>query len=256
MRLLRIEKGSIDDYRALAAFHYRGGTPALLKSVYKAVIGAELAGVIVYTLPLPFLKPRFDFFPFLRELKKESTRKYLYWLNEHFARISRVIVHPKFRGIGVAVELVRQTLPLEGRPYVETLAVMAKFNPFFERAGMVRLANQIDPRAKEALESAFSVLKQMGAKEYILLDPELFRRWYKGLRKTEKERARKALHVVYAISAKWHWSRTKPKLQDLAVTLVKMLNPPEYLVWKNPSPVYADFPDPSAVPKNTSDSSK
>ena len=31
-------------------------------------------------------------------------------------------------------------LPLAGKPYVETIAVMAKYNPFFEKAGMTKIA--------------------------------------------------------------------------------------------------------------------
>lgn len=33
-----------------------------------------------------------------------------------------------------------ETLPLAGKPYVETIAVMAKYNPFFEKAGMTKIA--------------------------------------------------------------------------------------------------------------------
>jgi len=34
---------------------------------------------------------------------------------------------------------VRETMPTVGTTYVETLAVMARYNPFFERAGMTRI---------------------------------------------------------------------------------------------------------------------
>lgn len=33
-----------------------------------------------------------------------------------------------------------ETLPHAGKPYVETIAVMAKYNPFFEKAGMSKIA--------------------------------------------------------------------------------------------------------------------
>jgi hypothetical protein len=54
--------------------------------------------------------------------------------------ISRVVVHPKYRTIGLGVKLVKETLHLAGTPCVEALAVMAKYNPFFERAGMQKVA--------------------------------------------------------------------------------------------------------------------
>jgi len=37
--------------------------------------------------------------------------------------------------IGLAVKIVKETLPLAGKPYVETTEVMARYNPFFEKAG-------------------------------------------------------------------------------------------------------------------------
>jgi len=51
-----------------------------------------------------------------------------------------VIIHPKYRTIGLGVKLIKETLAKAGTPYVETLAVMAKYNPFFEKAGMQKIA--------------------------------------------------------------------------------------------------------------------
>jgi hypothetical protein len=43
-------------------------------------------------------------------------------------------------------------LPLAGTPYVEMPAVMAKYNPFAEKAGMQKIAEQKPP--KEAVKIA------------------------------------------------------------------------------------------------------
>ena len=55
-------------------------------------------------------------------------------------RISRVVIHPKYRTIGLGAKIVTETLPLAGKPYVETIAIMAKYKPFFEKAGMTKIA--------------------------------------------------------------------------------------------------------------------
>jgi len=54
-------------------------------------------------------------------------------LNRKVSIISRVVVHPKYRTIGLGSKLVRETLSLAGTPYVELVAVMAKYNPFERR---------------------------------------------------------------------------------------------------------------------------
>jgi ABC-type ATPase with predicted acetyltransferase domain len=73
-------------------------------------------------------------------MKGLAYRERLRWANENVRTISRVIVHPQFRGIGVAAEVVRCVL--EGCPtrWVEAVAAMGKVHPFFERAGMTRVA--------------------------------------------------------------------------------------------------------------------
>jgi hypothetical protein len=80
-------------------------------------------------------------------------------LNEKLSIISRVVVHPKYRTIGLGAKLVKETLPLAGTPYVEMPAVMAKYNPFAEKAGMQKIAEQ--PPPKEALAIA-ETLQQLG----------------------------------------------------------------------------------------------
>jgi ABC-type ATPase with predicted acetyltransferase domain len=37
------------------------------------------------------------------------------------------------------VKLLRESLPLCGKPFVEMIAVMARYNPFAEHAGMRRI---------------------------------------------------------------------------------------------------------------------
>ncbi|KPV62904.1 MAG: hypothetical protein AOA66_1146 [Candidatus Bathyarchaeota archaeon BA2] len=63
-------------------------------------------------------------------------------VNDKLSTISRVVVHPKFPTIGLGVKLVRKTLAKARTPYVETVAVMARYNPFFERAGLTKIAEK------------------------------------------------------------------------------------------------------------------
>ena len=145
---MHVEKGGIEDYDRLSRFHYRSkgesATEGLrMKDCYKLLFGDQLVGVIVYSHSYLNLKPRnmvfgdrYAFTP--GDLCKARL------INDEVARISRVVIHPKFRGIGLGAFLVRETLSRVNAKVVEVLAVMAKYNPFFEKAGMLRVDYQRD----------------------------------------------------------------------------------------------------------------
>jgi len=86
-------------------------------------------------------------------------------LNSKLSNISRIVVHPKYRTIGLGSKLIMDTLGLAGTEYVEMSAVMAKYNPFAEKAGMVRVVMQEPP--KEALK-LLQVLEKLGFNRELL----------------------------------------------------------------------------------------
>jgi GNAT superfamily N-acetyltransferase len=116
--------------------------------------GEELCGVIVYTYPGAAASGRRMVMP----------RMGMHELNWRVSQISRVVVHPKYRTIGLGVKLVHDTIPRCGTEYVEMSAVMAKYNPFAEKAGMTKVSEQQPSR--QALQIA-KVLKSCG------FEPEL-----------------------------------------------------------------------------------
>jgi len=140
---VRIDKGSIEDYERLKRFHYRSKNEKELASLrmkdcYKLLYGNNLIGVIVYSHSYLNLKPRNMVFGNRYVFTPGDLHK-ARLINEELARISRVIIHPKFRGIGLGEFLVKETLSKVDAKVVEVLAVMARYNPFFEKAGMARV---------------------------------------------------------------------------------------------------------------------
>jgi ABC-type transport system involved in cytochrome c biogenesis ATPase subunit len=126
---MRVEEGCFADYKRLGVFHYRSGRCSPPRKIFRLVRGDELCGVIVYSYPSPVAFGR-------SRVWKGSFKQ----LQEEMSTVSRVVVHPKYRSIGLGVKLVRETLRRVGTPCVEALAVMARYNPFFERAGMRKIA--------------------------------------------------------------------------------------------------------------------
>lgn len=140
---VRVEKAGLEDYNRLSRFHYRTKSedesePFRVKDCYKLLFNDELIGVIVYTYSYLNLKARNMVFGKRYAYSPGDLHK-ARLINEEIARISRVIIHPKFRGVGLGAFLVRETMPKVEAKVIEVLAVMAKYNPFFEKAGMRRV---------------------------------------------------------------------------------------------------------------------
>jgi ABC-type ATPase with predicted acetyltransferase domain len=162
-----IHRGRIGDYRALAVYHYIAGPPACHKRVYvirppgcdfpqdaSQSVGHNLdlseflddpsrldliaqpgvAAVLVVSPPLSCVRGR-NIVTANRYALRDRL-KAMRLLNAEMECISRVIVHPLYRGLGLAVALVRHALATAQTPYMEALAVMGQVNPFFQRAGM------------------------------------------------------------------------------------------------------------------------
>jgi hypothetical protein len=171
MKYITLEKGGRADYEALAHYHYRGGKlgpyVAIFKLTYKRFGRDIVAGVIVYTMPSMGLELRNlafgDFFSGL------DRRTRLSLINKNIRCISRVIIEPRFRSLGLAVKLVKETLSNLNVPVIEALAVMGHINPFFEKAGMTAYKAPIPERCIFLAEAFYSV----GVEDYELVDPPL-----------------------------------------------------------------------------------
>jgi GNAT superfamily N-acetyltransferase len=97
--------------------------------------GREPIGVCVFGAPAAGLALRTRFFG----LRDPRSRVALAALNEQVWLLQRVVLHPTYRGAGVAAAFVRRACELCPVDWVETLSAMGRANPLFERAGFVRV---------------------------------------------------------------------------------------------------------------------
>jgi GNAT superfamily N-acetyltransferase len=216
---IEIAAGTLADYHALARFHYRGARPGAVTSVLcmrrssPSVVGrfcarageSELIGVLVRSLPalacgMRDVATRGRY----RGLSQHETA---IMLNREVRTISRVVIDPRFRGLGLAVDLVRFALenPEDRNPplrFTEALAAMGKVSPFFERAGMIRHdrpmraehARLIDalryvglePCALASLPGAQAHLESLHGSTLKWIDREL-RRWHRAAHRTRRQ---------------------------------------------------------------------
>jgi hypothetical protein len=125
-------------WKALAHFHYRCSHPGAISRVF-AIVGKTQespVGVIVYAMPTLNCRMRNVVTDNRYCGPNRSAGARL--LNRELRRISRVVIHPAWRGIGLGCWLVSQTLHRAGTNYVEALAAMGRVHPLFEKAGMAR----------------------------------------------------------------------------------------------------------------------
>jgi len=243
VREMRIEQGTLQDYKRLAGFHYRDSKGIVAyQRVFVLKRGDEAAGVIVYSSPAVAAFGRKK--AFRRQLSLQE-------VNRDLTLISRVIVHPKYRTIGLGVKLVRETLPLAGKPYVETVAVMARYNPFFEHAGLTKIAeSKPDPRILEAVER----LRALGFNPIFLsseksnlekprkmseVEVEQVRNIFKGVSRSSGVYRKRimSVHEAYLTHEQFCQRVDKASLEKLAkmLSILGFLTQTKvYLLWKNP----------------------
>jgi GNAT superfamily N-acetyltransferase len=145
----------------------------------KRASGNELCGVIVYSYPPPSSFGR-------RIVTPKMTMSEM---NQKLSSISRVVVHPKYRTIGLGAKLIKETLPLADTEFVEMSAVMGKYNPFAEKAGMKKIVEQEPP--KEAL-GILATLQGLGFNDQLLSSEKCALEKLQTLHDEEIQRIRQA----------------------------------------------------------------
>jgi len=97
--------------------------------------GDEPVGICVFTTPPLSLAGRNRFFGRSGRFDRLRLRA----LNHNLAMLSRVVLHPTYRGAGIGADFVRRSCELCPFPWIEALTEMGRINPFFERAGFFRV---------------------------------------------------------------------------------------------------------------------
>lgn len=133
-----IEHGTMDDWKALHALHYKdGGSPTgstawRVKDRYGALVG-----VCLFTTCTLLLAPRHRV---LSKLKPGNDTYFTnatraIWLNRNMRRASRIVTDTVYRGGGVGYRMLNLATRLSGYRYIEIQSSMSKYNPFDQKAG-------------------------------------------------------------------------------------------------------------------------
>jgi len=251
---LHLEPGSLTDYHHLAPFHYRSAVPGAVTAVFRLVHHAptiagrylhrrdETTTVGVLLRSLPALSCR------LRDIATQgrygalARRDAAVMLNREIRTISRVVIDPRWRGLGLAVRLVRHALHHPETMCTEALAAMGRVHPFFERAGMTRYDRPPLPHHARLLDA----LDRLALPPYTLAATDLFMR---QLRAADASAQRWFEHELR------HWHRAAfhtPRRALAALLLPDLLRAARDRLLSQPVYYFADHRDatPDQLPRS------
>lgn len=231
---LQIVRGDINDYRGLGHYHYRNSKLGPFAAIFAirpresfAVrCGMKTVGVIVYTMPSVSLELRDVAMGNVFAGLDRTTRLAL--INKNIRCIGRVIIEPRFRGLGLASKLVRETMGKMNVAVIETMAVMGAVNPFFEKAGLQALEGPMPERCVQLTE-AFSMV---GIERGELVEPQ------KVQEKLERLRGDKAKFIEMQIREFLQSYGKRRNMEAgserIRYVLSKLTARPIYYIWFNP----------------------
>jgi hypothetical protein len=233
---LEIRPANRTAYDELAQFHYRAACPAVYTAIYAmydiwhgrvaqppSAVSSPV-GVIVYTMPSIGLEMRniatgsiFD--------NCSSRSERMKMINKNIRCISRVIIEPRYRGLGLAARLVRETMPLMNVPIIEAIAAMGRVNPFFEKVGMKPYPAKVS-RQCQRLRAAFA---QVGIKEHLFIRPVEVQKKLDAM--CGQLRFWIEHHISRFMQAYGKRRNMPPGLQRTRFILSKLTAEPVYYIW-------------------------
>lgn len=245
-----IEPGTLKDYEELERFHYLGRTPSHRQNIFKLTYKEKTIGVVLYISPFLSCSARNQVMP---QYKGRGSKEQAELVNREITRLARIIINPKFRGAGLAVKLVRETMPLTGKRVVETIAAMARYNPFFVKAGMT-LVGEMDyqPHQKKLV----AIIESYGSDTATLHSPRARETFINGLTKKRRDKlTNQLMKSVQALRGQGSQKEGTPgrgtaeadrMMKGLAdkglPSLLGDLLPTKriYLYWENPNGIFAE----------------
>jgi len=231
--MVQVVPGTVEDYEALSHYHYRDTGLGPFVSIFALRpdaghswrIKVKTVGVIVYTMPVIGSELRNIATGNMFTGLDSGTRLAL--INKNIRCISRVIIEPRFRSLGLAVRLVRETLPLLDIPIIEAMAVMGAVNPFFEKAGMRPFTAPAPERCVRLIEA----LNLVGIEERRLIDADFVQRKFRRLPMQKAEFIESEIKLF--LQSYGRRRSMSPGMERTRYVLTKLTDRPVYYIWRN-----------------------
>ena len=178
---IRVREGTRSDWPHFAKWHYRSHTLGIVDKIFVMDLDGEPIGIVVYGHPMGACHLRNRATANRYAGKPLSARRKL--LDKEVRVVQRIVVDPRFRGLGLAARLLQETMPLLGVRYVECITVMGGYSGFLQKAGFACIGRVEAPRVGRIL---LAVLRQRGLNEHILTTPELLQKALEEIAEKDK----------------------------------------------------------------------
>jgi GNAT superfamily N-acetyltransferase len=163
-----LKMGTRGDYFALERFHYVAGRPATFAGIY--AIEHERWDELTERHVTHPVAVAVVSYPCLRSSAREvalklqclSAKRREIFVNRNIRTISRVIIHPTYRGLGLARILIEAILKNPPTRFIEALATMAKAHPLFKRAGMEEFPALEENKPTYYLFDQYTIIRPSG----------------------------------------------------------------------------------------------
>ncbi len=137
---LVLHEGSVSDWPYFARWHYRGHTLGPVRWVRTLFDGPVPAGICIFG-PGPLSSPgRSRVFGLAGAGRRVTSRL----VNEHFVSVTRLVLEPRYRGIGAGWRFLRWACRSVPADWIELASQMSHVIPFAQRAGFVEVATGRD----------------------------------------------------------------------------------------------------------------
>jgi hypothetical protein len=150
LKHIRVEFGTIDDWKSLCELHYKGHTLAAGSRFIRCVLqepnqAPQLIGIMVFCNPQPLSKGRNEVFPSMKPNSDGRDNRLinqgrLRWLNSNITWNNRTVLDTMYRSAGIAYRFKNLAYRIYcahyGRRFVESVSSMGRFNPFSVKTGM------------------------------------------------------------------------------------------------------------------------
>ncbi len=152
---ITVAPGGLEDWRRFSHLHYRSHSVGIVDRVFLLLLDGEPIGVVVYAYAMNACALRNEATGgrYAGRLTASARRALL---NREMRVMQRLVIEPRFRGLGLAAYLLRETMPLLGVRFVECLAVMGGYSGFLQKAGFVCVGRIGLPRIGRRLLAALA----------------------------------------------------------------------------------------------------